>query len=58
MRSAGQLGREGEARPHQLVAQDHEEGVQPRAPSICEESTEAGRQSFPIYSACSSPSIT
>ena len=56
-RPAGQLGGKGEAGPHPPAVGDHREGAPSRAPSICKEPAGFGRQSFPLHSACSSPSV-
>ena len=57
-RPAGQLGREGKVEPHQLPAEDHGGGAEPRAPSVYEEFVGVGRQPFPIHSVCFSSSTT
>ena len=43
MRLAGQLGGEGKAGSHPLVAGDHRVGAPSRAPSICKEPIGFGR---------------
>ena len=56
-RPAGQLGGKGEAGPHPPAVGDHREGAPSRAPSICKEPAGFGRQSFPLHSTYSSPSV-